>query len=271
MPRSRSIAATFWRSAQVETATAGSSGDTAGMRVAVLDDYHQIAHTLADWSSLGVEVDFFDKSIAREQLPAVLAGYDTLVLMRERTAFPREVLERLPNLELVVTTGMRNASVDVEYLASRGVHVYGTGIPGYGAADKLGSGKPDPAQAPGLPSTIEVAWALILRAVQARGLGGPGAAKRDVAAGTADQPGRRDARARRARTPRKQRWSPRPGPSGWRSSPGVRTSPPSTQPRRAHGASARRSCMASSDVVSIHLVLSERTRGLIGMRRSSSR
>jgi phosphoglycerate dehydrogenase-like enzyme len=124
------------------------------MRVAVLDDYHRIAHTLADWGSLGVEVDFFDRPIGREQMPDVLAGYDTLVLMRERTAFPRELLERLPNLKLVVTTGMRNAAVDIEYLASRGVRVCGTGIPGYGGTSK------EPA--PGLPSTIEVAWALIL-------------------------------------------------------------------------------------------------------------
>jgi phosphoglycerate dehydrogenase-like enzyme len=129
------------------------------MRIAVLDDYHRIAHTLADWGSLGVEVAFFDRSLAREQLPEVLAEFDTLVLMRERTAFPRELLEQLPKLELVVTTGMRNASLDVDYLQSRGVRVCGTGIPGYGSADKLGAAS---APAPrGLPSTIEVAWALI--------------------------------------------------------------------------------------------------------------
>lgn len=124
------------------------------MPVAVLDDYHRIAHTLADWPSLGVEVDFFDAPVPRERLPDVLAGYDTLVLMRERTAFPREVLERLPKLELVVTTGMRNASLDIDYLAGRGVRVCGTGIPGYGGTDQ----EPPP----GVPSTIEVAWALIL-------------------------------------------------------------------------------------------------------------
>jgi phosphoglycerate dehydrogenase-like enzyme len=123
------------------------------MRVAVLDDYHRIAHTLADWGSLGVEVDFFDRPIEREQIPQVLAGYDTLVLMRERTAFPRELLEQLPNLTLLITTGMRNAAVDVDYLKSRGVRVCGTGMLGYG-----GTKEPPP----GLPSTIEVAWALIL-------------------------------------------------------------------------------------------------------------
>lgn len=124
------------------------------MRVAVLDDYHRVAHALADWGSLGVEVDFFDRPIGREQLPDALVGYDTLVLMRERTAFPRELLERLPDLELLVTTGMRNAAVDIDYLKARGVRVCGTGIPGYG-----GTAHEPP---PGVPSTIEVAWALIL-------------------------------------------------------------------------------------------------------------
>jgi phosphoglycerate dehydrogenase-like enzyme len=128
------------------------------MRVAVLDDYHRIAHTLADWASLGVAVDFFDRPIPREQLPAVLSGYDTLVLMRERTAFPRAVLEALPELQVVVTTGMRNASLDVEHLAQRGVRVYGTGIPGYG-----GTGLEPP---PGVPGTVEVAWGLILALVK---------------------------------------------------------------------------------------------------------
>jgi phosphoglycerate dehydrogenase-like enzyme len=124
------------------------------MRVAVLDDYHRVAHTLADWGSLGVEVDFFDRPIARDRLAETLRDYDTLVLMRERTAFPREALEALPNLRLLVTTGMRNAAVDIEYLGSRGVRVCGTGIPGYGGTSL------EPA--PGVPSTIEVAWALIL-------------------------------------------------------------------------------------------------------------
>jgi phosphoglycerate dehydrogenase-like enzyme len=68
--------------------------------------------------------------------------------MRERTAFPRAVLERLGHLELLVTTGMGNASVDIGYLRERGVVVSGTGMTG---------GPP----APGLPSTAEVAWALI--------------------------------------------------------------------------------------------------------------
>lgn len=120
------------------------------MQVAVLDDYQRRAEQLADWASLrpDVDVSFFHEPIDRSELPATLAEFEVLVLMRERTAFPRPVLEQLPKLQLLVTTGMRNASVDVDYLHDRGVVVCGTGLSG-------GS------QAPGAPSTVEVAWALI--------------------------------------------------------------------------------------------------------------
>ncbi len=119
--------------------------------VAVLDDYQGRAREYADWASLepGVEVEFFREPISPDALALTLAEFDVLVLMRERTAFPRSVLEALPNLRLLVTTGMRNASVDVAYLRQRGVTVCGTG--GTGSAG-----------APGVPSTAEVAWALIL-------------------------------------------------------------------------------------------------------------
>jgi phosphoglycerate dehydrogenase-like enzyme len=119
--------------------------------VAVLDDYQGRARDYADWTSLepGVEVEFFREPISRDALGVTLAEFDVLVLMRERTAFPRSVLEELPNLRLLVTTGMRNASVDIDYLRQRGVTVCGTGRAGT-------------ADAPGVPSTAEVAWALIL-------------------------------------------------------------------------------------------------------------
>jgi phosphoglycerate dehydrogenase-like enzyme len=124
-------------------------------RVAVLDDYQRRAGTFADWASLGpgVEVVFFHEPIERSALATTLAGFEVLVLMRERTPFPREVLEHLARLELLVTTGMRNASVDVEYLRQRGVAVSGTKSMG------------PPAMA-GVPSTVEVAWALILAVVK---------------------------------------------------------------------------------------------------------
>jgi phosphoglycerate dehydrogenase-like enzyme len=120
-------------------------------RVAVLDDYQRRARGYADWGSLGpgVEVAFFHDPMDQPALIEALAGFEVLVLMRERTAFPRAVLEALPKLRLLVTTGMRNASVDIGYLSERGVVVSGTG----------GQGGPP---APGIPSTAEVAWALIL-------------------------------------------------------------------------------------------------------------
>jgi phosphoglycerate dehydrogenase-like enzyme len=119
--------------------------------VAVLDDYQRRAHSYADWASLGddVGVEFFSEPIAQDELPARLAGFDVLVLMRERTRLHRDVLSQLPNLRLVITTGMRNASLDVEHLLQRGVTVSGT--QGTGATP-----------AAGVPSTVEVAWALIL-------------------------------------------------------------------------------------------------------------
>ncbi len=119
------------------------------IRVAVLDDYQRRAHEWADWSSLGdeVEVEFFAEPLAADELPRALADFQVLVLMRERTSFPAEVLARLPELQLVVTTGMRNASLDVAHLLGRGVVVCGT--------------EHDPG-GPGVSSTVEVAWALIL-------------------------------------------------------------------------------------------------------------
>jgi phosphoglycerate dehydrogenase-like enzyme len=122
-------------------------------RIAVLDDYQRRASGYADWARLGadVEVVFFHDPIPPGDLADALAGFDVLVLMRERTAMRRRVLERLPRLRLLVTTGTHNASVDDAYLRDAGV-VY------------CGTGRADGGPAAGLPSTAEVAWALILAA-----------------------------------------------------------------------------------------------------------
>lgn len=125
--------------------------ETVGMiNVAVLDDYQGRAREFADWGSLGegVEVTFFREPIDPSELVPTLSSFEVLVLMRERTAFPRTVLERLGSLKLLVTTGMGNASVDIAYLREHGIVVSGTGMAG-------GTGTP------GLPSTVEMAWALI--------------------------------------------------------------------------------------------------------------
>jgi phosphoglycerate dehydrogenase-like enzyme len=121
------------------------------MKVAVLDDYQRRAREFADWGSLGadLEVDFFHEPIAPSALPDTLAPYEGLVLMRERTALPRAVLARLPKLSLLITTGMRNASVDIAYLLERGVIVSGTSTSSW-------------TPGAGVPSPVEIAWALIL-------------------------------------------------------------------------------------------------------------
>src|SRR6185312_11658494 len=107
-------------------------------RVAVLDDYHRRAHGYADWASLGddVEVEFFSEPIAQDEIPGRLRGFDVLVLMRERTRLGSDVLSQLPDLRLVVTTGMRNASLAVDHLLQRGVTVSVT--QGTGAAPSAG-------------------------------------------------------------------------------------------------------------------------------------
>lgn len=115
------------------------------MRIAVLDDYQNVALASADWGRLpaGTAVTVFDRHIAdTDELVTALAPYDVLVLMRERTPFPAERLARLPKLRLLVTTGMRNASVDLAAASEAGITVCGTG--GVDSA------------------TAEHAWALIL-------------------------------------------------------------------------------------------------------------
>ncbi|MGH7660715.1 MAG: D-2-hydroxyacid dehydrogenase family protein [Vulcanimicrobiaceae bacterium] len=119
------------------------------MNVAVLDDYQRVARDFADWGSLGsdVKVQFFEDHLEDEdKLVARLAGFEVIAIMRERTPFRRSLIERLPKLKLLVTTGKRNASVDVAACKDRGVTVCGTGI-----SDG---------------STVELTWALILAVVR---------------------------------------------------------------------------------------------------------
>jgi len=98
-----------------------------------LDDYQDVALKMADWDALpdDVAVDVFQDHLSDEDDIAVrLAPYDIVVAMRERTPFQRSLLDRLPNLRLLVTTGMRNASIDIAAAADKGVTVCGTdGVP----------------------------------------------------------------------------------------------------------------------------------------------
>ena len=103
------------------------------MKVAVLDDYQSVASSMADWSSLaqGIEVTFFSDHLADEgALAERLADFDIVMGMRERTAFPRSLLERLPALRCLITTGARNASFDTDAATDLGITVCGT--PGEG-------------------------------------------------------------------------------------------------------------------------------------------
>jgi len=96
------------------------------MRVAILDDYQQSALASADWPD--AEYTVFTEHIARtEALVRALEPFDVIVAMRERTPFDEERLSRLPNLKLLVTTGMANASIDLEAARARGITVSGTG------------------------------------------------------------------------------------------------------------------------------------------------
>ena len=115
------------------------------MRIAVLDDYQTVAEALADWSQLfssGEVVFFSDHLVSEDALAERLAGFDVVMGMRERTPFRRSLLERLPNLRLLVTTGRRNASFDMDAATDLGIAVCGT--------DGAGEGP------------TELAWGLIL-------------------------------------------------------------------------------------------------------------
>jgi len=99
-------------------------------RVAILDDYQRVALSIADWSILGagVSVQPFHERIGGEDAVAErLRNFDVIVAMRERTPFPRTLIERLPALKLLVTTGRRNAAIDVHAASVRGIVVSGTG------------------------------------------------------------------------------------------------------------------------------------------------
>lgn len=97
-------------------------------RCAVLDDYQNVAADMADWSSLlpEVAVDFIDRPLTAGERAEALAPYSIVVAMRERTPFDAELLSRLPNLKLLVTTGMGNAAIDMDAARRHGIVVSGT-------------------------------------------------------------------------------------------------------------------------------------------------
>jgi len=99
------------------------------VRVAILDDYQNVALDSADWNSLppDVELVVFDRHLKGEDAVArALADFDVAVAMRERTPFPGSLIARLPRLKLLVTTGMRNLAIDIAAARARGLPVCGT-------------------------------------------------------------------------------------------------------------------------------------------------
>ena len=107
-------------------------------RCAILDDYQNVALKLADWSPLSsaVEIKTFNEPFP-DQKAAVkaLQGFSIICMMRERTPFLKPTLEQLPDLKLLLTSGMRNASIDLEYAAQRSVTVCGTEAAGQPTAE----------------------------------------------------------------------------------------------------------------------------------------
>jgi len=218
------------------------------LRVAILDDYQKVAQQYADWSSLpkGSDVQFFSDHLSSEDaLVRRLASFEALVAMRERTPFPRSLLSRLPNLRLLVTTGARNAAIDIAAAAALGITVSGT------------EGLPYP--------TAELTWALILalaRQVPAEDRAlrsgdwqtsvGTGLHGKTLAVLGLGRLGTQVARIGRAFGMRVIAWSP------------------NLTPARAESGGAelvsRDELFRQADVLSIHLVLSERTRALVGAR-----
>jgi phosphoglycerate dehydrogenase-like enzyme len=226
-----------------------------GVRVAVLDDYQDVARGYADWSALPAEVDVFHDHVAdHDLLVRRLQPYQVVSAMRERTPFPRALLEALPNLGLLVTTGMRNDSIDLVAATECGVTVCGTG----GGSSPSVSGS----------STAELTWGLILALArdiptEERNLRA-GDWQRSIGAGLAGRTlglvglgriGSQVAAIGRAFDMSVLAWSE------------------NLTDETAERAGARRvdlnDLFASSDVVSIHTKLSPRTRGVVGAEQIS--
>src|SRR6266404_4387330 len=97
-------------------------------RCAILDDFQNVTLKVADWSSVSSELDIkvFNEHLGGpDNVVKALQGFDIVCAMRERTGFPRAVIEKLPDLKLLITTGLRNASIDVAAAKERGVDLDG--------------------------------------------------------------------------------------------------------------------------------------------------
>jgi phosphoglycerate dehydrogenase-like enzyme len=217
-------------------------------RCAILDDFQNVAADMADWSSISdrVEVHTFSKHYENEdELVNAIKDYEILVIMRERTAFPASVLSRLPRLKLLITTGMRNSSIDLTAASSQDVIVCGT------------ESFPEP--------PTELTWALLLglarnivpehNAIRANGPWqssvGIDLYGKQLGLLGLGKIGSRVARIGQAFGMEVAAWSQNLTPAR-ADEAGVRL------------ASSKEELLETSDFVSIHLVLSDRTKHLLG-------
>ena len=217
----------------------------APLRIAVLDDYLDVARAFGPWEQLrDADVTVFRAPLGTpDDLVAALEPFDVVCAMRERTELSGDVLRRLPRLRLLVTTGMQNSAIDLDAARQRGIVVAGTG------------GVPE--------ATVELTWALILGAVRRvaahdramreggwqRWVGGDLAGRRLGVIGLGKN-GARVAAIGRAFGMDVVAWSA------------------NLTAERAAAAGAtlvtQDELLATSDVVTIHLRLGDRSRGLIG-------
>ena len=214
--------------------------------ITVLDDYQQVALRSADWSAVRQRftVDVVHERLADERaVISRLADSAVVVAMRERTAFHASVLTALPTLRLLVTTGMRNAAIDLPAATSRGITVCGTS----------GSGNSVPELTIGMMIALTrniVAEDAAVRAGRWQQHIGPGLAGSTLGVVGLGRLGVPVARLAQAFGMQVIAWSPN-----------------LTEERAAqHGVRAvsKAELFAESDIVTIHMPLSERSRGLVG-------
>ena len=215
-------------------------------KIAVLDDYQGVALKMADWSAVTARADvdvFTDHLADAEAVAGRLLPYDIVCVMRERTPLGAGLIERLPSLKLIASTGPRNASIDLKAAAARGIAVVHTGY----------FGSP----------TLELTWALIL--ASARHLAAEAAAVRgggwqrsigdDLSGKTLGIIGLGNLGSQVAKI-------------GLAFGMAVIAWSQNLTAEKAHAAGAalvsKEDLLRQADIVSVHLVLSGRTRGLIG-------
>ena len=216
-------------------------------QVAVIDDYQGVAMTMTDWTPVTsrADVTVFDDHVSDpDELVARLAPFDVVFVMRERTPLPRTVIERLPRLRMIASTGPSNASIDMAAAADRGIHVGSTG----------GS----------VASTVELTWALILGAARHLAV-----ESRAMAEGRWQTTVGRELDGRVLGVLGLGRIGTRVGRIGAAFGMDVTAWSQNLTADAAEAAGVRYvprdEFFATADVLSIHLKLSDRSRGLIGV------